>query len=87
MPNSAVPIPRIFFRFDPQLHLRFDRDPDRNAEIRAERLTPDQIMALEQADEKRMTAYREHCDTPNQTRVLPDRVQPPVPLRRRPRQL
>ena len=52
-----------FFRFDPQLHLRFDRDPVRNAAIMAERLTPVQIMALEKADEKRMNAYREHCDT------------------------
>ena len=26
-----------YFRFDPQLHLRFDGDPARNDEIRAER--------------------------------------------------
>ena len=42
-----------FYRFDPQLHLRFDGDPVRNAEIRQERLTPEEIVALERADEGR----------------------------------
>lgn len=40
-----------YYRFDPQLHLRFDRDAGRNAEIKAERLTPRQIVELE-IDEK-----------------------------------
>jgi len=52
-----------FFRFDPQLHLRFDGDPTRNDEIRAERLTPEQVVALENADEKRISTMREKCDT------------------------
>ncbi len=52
-----------FFRFDPQLHLRFDGDPARNDEIRAERLTPEQIVALERADEKRFAALKKNCDT------------------------
>ena len=52
-----------YFRFDPQLHLRFDRDERRNAEIRAERLTPAEIVALERADEERFTALRKGCDT------------------------
>jgi radical SAM protein with 4Fe4S-binding SPASM domain len=52
-----------YFRFDPQLHLRFDGDSDRNDEIRAERLTPEQIIALEQADEQRMRVLRNDCDT------------------------
>ena len=52
-----------FFRFDPQLHLRFDGDPTRNAEIRAERLAPAQIVALEEADERRITAMRKNCDS------------------------
>ena len=39
-----------YFRFDPQLHLRFDRDERRNTEIMAERLTPEEIVALERAD-------------------------------------
>jgi radical SAM protein with 4Fe4S-binding SPASM domain len=52
-----------FFRFDPQLHLRFDGDPARNAEICAERLTPEQIVALECADDKRLTALQKSCAT------------------------
>jgi radical SAM protein with 4Fe4S-binding SPASM domain len=51
-----------YYRFDPQLHLRFDGDPARNAEIRMERLTPEQIVALERADEKRISAMRQKCD-------------------------
>ncbi|MBU2549561.1 MAG: radical SAM protein [Proteobacteria bacterium] len=52
-----------YFRFDPQLHLRFDGDTARNEEIMAERLTPEQIVALELADETRMNAFRKSCDT------------------------
>ncbi len=52
-----------YFRFDPQLHLRFDGDPLRNEEIRAERLSPEQVVALEEADEKRIAALRKKCDT------------------------
>jgi radical SAM protein with 4Fe4S-binding SPASM domain len=49
------------FRFDPQLHLRFDGNPERNNDIRGERLTPEQIIALERADERRMAALRTEC--------------------------
>jgi len=52
-----------YFRFDPQLHLRFDGNAGRNADIKAERLTPEQIIALEQADEQRMNAFQKNCDT------------------------
>ncbi|MBN2106766.1 MAG: radical SAM protein [Deltaproteobacteria bacterium] len=52
-----------FFRFDPQLHLRFDGDPARNDEIRAERLTPEQIAALECADDERVAALQKCRDT------------------------
>ncbi|MFO8164066.1 MAG: radical SAM protein [Desulfatiglandales bacterium] len=52
-----------FFRFDPQLHLRFDGNPVRNDEIRAERLTPEQIVTLEAADEQRMNAMCKERDT------------------------
>ena len=52
-----------FYRFDPQLHLRFDRDPKRNVEIRAERLTPEQVVKLESADEERVNAMKDQCDT------------------------
>lgn len=50
-----------YFRFDPQLHLRFDRNEKRNAEIRAERLTPEEIVALEKADEARFSALKKGC--------------------------
>ncbi len=52
-----------YFRFDPQLHLRYDGDPVRNKEIQAERLTPEQIVALEETDEMRINALRNNCDT------------------------
>jgi radical SAM protein with 4Fe4S-binding SPASM domain len=52
-----------YFRFDPQLHLRFDRDERRNTEIMAERLTPEEIVALERADGERFTALQKNCDT------------------------
>jgi radical SAM protein with 4Fe4S-binding SPASM domain len=51
-----------YFRFDPQLHLRFDRDEQRNTEIRAERLTPEEIVTLERADEERFSALRKGCN-------------------------
>jgi len=51
-----------YFRYDPMLHGRFDGDERRNAMIRAERLTPEEITALERADEKRFNALERHCD-------------------------
>jgi radical SAM protein with 4Fe4S-binding SPASM domain len=51
-----------YFRFDPQLHLRFDRDEGLNKEIKAERLTPEEIVALERADEERFSALQKGCD-------------------------
>jgi radical SAM protein with 4Fe4S-binding SPASM domain len=51
-----------YFRFDPLLHLRYDGNPERNAEIRAERLSPQQIVAIEQADQERATSLQENCD-------------------------
>lgn len=52
-----------FYRFDPQLHLRFDGNPECNKDIIAERLTPEEIIALEQADGERMRAMQKNCDT------------------------
>ncbi len=52
-----------YYRFDPQLHMRFDGDAARNLEIRAERLNPEEIVALEKADEKRSNAMKENCDS------------------------
>ena len=42
-----------FYRFDPVLHLRYDRNEDRNEDIRAERLKPCEIVDLEKADQAR----------------------------------
>jgi radical SAM protein with 4Fe4S-binding SPASM domain len=51
-----------YYRFDPQLHLRFDGDPARNKEIKSERLTPEEIVALEWADPERFEALEKKCD-------------------------
>jgi radical SAM protein with 4Fe4S-binding SPASM domain len=51
-----------YFRFDPVLHLRYDRDPLRNEMIRGERLSPEEVVALEVADEERSSALRDACD-------------------------
>jgi radical SAM protein with 4Fe4S-binding SPASM domain len=50
-----------YFRFDPMLHLRFDGDPLRNEEIRAERLSPEEIVSIEQADTDRSRALQKDC--------------------------
>lgn len=50
-----------FFRFDPQLHLRYDRNPMRNEEIKSERLTPEEVVALERADAERFGALLRGC--------------------------
>jgi radical SAM protein with 4Fe4S-binding SPASM domain len=51
------------FRFDPFLHLRYDGEATRNAEIKAERLSADEIVALEQSDPERFQALEKECDT------------------------
>lgn len=50
------------FRFDPLIHLRFDRDEQKNREIRQQRLTAGQIARLEREDEKRHAALEKNCD-------------------------
>jgi radical SAM protein with 4Fe4S-binding SPASM domain len=50
-----------YYRFDPLLHLRFDGDSVRNAEIREERLSPGQIVALERADSERFETLIRGC--------------------------
>jgi radical SAM protein with 4Fe4S-binding SPASM domain len=50
------------FRFDPLLNLRYDQDPLRNEEILQERLSPVEIVTIEQADEKRAGALEKRCD-------------------------
>lgn len=49
------------YRFDPLLHLRYDRNALRNDEIEAERLLPDEIAALEKSDPERFPALQKHC--------------------------
>ena len=51
-----------FFRFDPFLHLRFDRDPERNKEIKSERLSSEEIVALERSDSERFQSLEKGCD-------------------------
>jgi len=51
-----------YFRFDPFLHLRLDRNEARNKEIVAERLTPEEIVSLEQGDTERFGALQKNCD-------------------------
>jgi radical SAM protein with 4Fe4S-binding SPASM domain len=51
-----------YFRFDPQLHLRYDRDGARNAEIKTERLPPGDVARLERADSEHHQAMRKECD-------------------------
>jgi len=52
-----------YYRFDPLLNLRFDGNETRNAEIRAERLSPEDIVAVEQADKDRSSALQRSCDS------------------------
>ena len=55
-------ITKDYFRLDPFLHLRFDRDEIRNQEIKSERLTAEEIVALEKADFERFGAFKKRCD-------------------------
>lgn len=50
-----------YFRFDPFLHLRIDKNPARNTEIREERLSPQEIVALEKADSERFSSLEQTC--------------------------
>jgi len=51
-----------YYKFDPLLHLRYDRDPVRNEEIKKERLTPEEIVKLERNDPDRSANMEDHCD-------------------------
>jgi radical SAM protein with 4Fe4S-binding SPASM domain len=50
-----------YFRFDPFLHLRFDGDLERNAQIKSERLSAEEIVAVERADNQRCDALEKGC--------------------------
>nr|WP_320193489.1 radical SAM protein [uncultured Desulfobacter sp.] len=61
------------FRFDPFLQLRADKNPERNMEILAQRLTPAQIVALEKKDPDRRNALEQTCQNLlDQPRINPD---------------
>jgi len=51
-----------YFRFDPLLHLRFDKEHTKNEEIKSERLSPEEIVALERSDPERFQALEKACD-------------------------
>lgn len=51
-----------YFRFDPFLHLRYDGDPERNEEIKLERLSPEEIVGLERSDPERFDTLKEVCE-------------------------
>ena len=51
-----------YFRYDPFLHLRFDRNQIRNKEIKSERLLPEEIVALERSDPERFKNLEKACD-------------------------
>jgi radical SAM protein with 4Fe4S-binding SPASM domain len=50
------------FRFDPFLHLRYDRNQTRNRQIKSERLSPEEIANLELSDSERFQALKKGCD-------------------------
>jgi radical SAM protein with 4Fe4S-binding SPASM domain len=50
-----------FYRFDPLLILRYDRNEKRNAEIKSERLSPEEIVKLERGDPERFNALEKKC--------------------------
>jgi radical SAM protein with 4Fe4S-binding SPASM domain len=50
-----------FFRFDPHLHLRYDRDQERNHRILAERLSPEEIAAVDHKDPSRSASLIKDC--------------------------
>jgi radical SAM protein with 4Fe4S-binding SPASM domain len=51
-----------YYRFDPLLHLRFDGDRARNEQIKAERLSPEEVVAIEGADDERFAVLLRGCE-------------------------
>ena len=50
-----------YARYDPLLHLRYDGNPQRNAEIRMERLSAEEIIAIEREDQPRVDELAKKC--------------------------
>ena len=55
------PRTKDYFRVDPLLHLRFDRDRERNEEIKSERLSAGEITLIDASDPERMRALKKEC--------------------------
>ncbi|MFH1641055.1 MAG: radical SAM protein [Candidatus Omnitrophota bacterium] len=51
-----------YFRFDSSLQLRFDGNPQRNEQIKAERLSPEEIAILDIADPERHRDLKKECN-------------------------
>ena len=49
------------YRLDDFLHLRYDGDPKRNEEIKSERLTTEEIIALDKTDPKELQGWKTMC--------------------------
>ena len=80
-----------YYRFDPQLHLRFDRNEARNTTIRAERLSPREVARLERHRPRalRRPAGRLRRPPPGRDGARGPRpgLPPHLPLQRRPAEL
>lgn len=64
---------RDYFRFDPLLHLRYDGDEQRNADIIQERLSAQEIVVLEASDPERSSALEKNC----QNLIFPESIHSP----------
>lgn len=66
------------YRFDPFLHLRYDFNPKSNEGILNERLSPGEIVFLEQQDPERSRAVRQLCQgmSHHQNRMIDNRIIP-----------
>jgi len=51
-----------YYRYDPVLHLRYDRDESRNREIISERLNPEEIAKIEKMDNVRIETMKKNHD-------------------------
>ena len=76
-----------YFRFDPMLHLRFDGNERRNEEIKAQRLSPEEIVAIEQADPERFQALKKGCERLTRAGLYRPQLRPSLSLRGRPGEL
>jgi radical SAM protein with 4Fe4S-binding SPASM domain len=65
-----------YFRLDPLLNLRHDNNPEGNEKIKAERLTPEAIAAVDRLDEERFRALKKECEKFNPPSSKPEGVQP-----------